>query len=63
MISVLELKKLEAEKARVYSARLDLELRLEEMKESISRIEESIQVQKNREIELDQKIKEVSKEK
>lgn len=58
-MSILETKKVEAEKARVYSARLDLELRLEELKEAIIRIEENIQVQLKRENELALQIEEL----
>jgi predicted nucleic acid-binding Zn-ribbon protein len=58
-MGVIEVKKMEAEKARVFSARLDLELRLEELKEAIVRIEESIQIQAKKEAELEIKIKEL----
>jgi predicted nucleic acid-binding Zn-ribbon protein len=56
MTSSLEIKKIEAERARVYSARLDLELRLEELRESVRRIEEHIQVQLSKEKELEDKL-------
>jgi hypothetical protein len=55
-MSALEIKKAEAERARVYSARLDLELKLEEMKESITRIENNIKIQIDKESELEAKI-------
>lgn len=57
--SPLEVKKIEAEKARVYSARLDLELKLEELKEAITRVTEHIEVQRKRENELELKIKQL----
>ena len=56
---MLELKKIQAERARVYSARLDLELKLEELKESLVRVQEHIEVQKKRELELDNKLKDL----
>lgn len=56
---MIQLKKLELEKARVYAARLDLELKYEELKEALIRVEENIQIQVKKEQELEAKISEM----
>jgi len=53
----LEIKKLKAEKARVVSARMDLEIRIDEHKENIERLETSIAIQTAKEQELEDQIK------
>lgn len=53
----LELKKTQLELMRVTTARMDLELRIEERKEEIQRLEEHIKIQINKELELTEKIK------
>lgn len=55
----LELKKTQLELMRVTTARMDLELRIEERKEEIQRLEEHIKIQINKELELTEKIKEM----
>lgn len=59
----LELKKVKVELLRVSAAKAELELRIEEFLDNISRLEEHIKVQKNKEEELDSKIKEMEKNK
>jgi hypothetical protein len=54
----LELKKLKAQQAQVAAARMDLEVRVDEHKENIDRLEASIAIQIAKEAELGQKIKE-----
>ena len=53
----IELKRLKVELARVTSARMEQELRIEEHKENIERLEAAIIVQSAKEAELEQKIK------
>ena len=58
-MSTLALKKLEAEKAGVFAARLNMEAKVEELKESIQRIEKDILIQSAREAELTEKIEQL----
>jgi hypothetical protein len=55
-MSPLDLKKLKVEQARVIAARMELEMRIDEFKENIDRLEASIVIQKEKEAELIQKI-------
>jgi hypothetical protein len=52
----LEKKRLEAELARVYAARLELEFKQEEYKYNIERLQKEIDIQLKRESELKGKI-------
>ena len=52
----LEMKKLEAEFARVRAARLDMEVRLAELQEAIERIERDVAIQSKKEIEIQNKM-------
>lgn len=52
----LELMKLKAELASVISARLNLELKIEESLENIARLQEHILVQEKKEKELNEKL-------
>lgn len=58
-MSVLELKKAEAEKAAVFAARLNMEVKVVELQQSIQRIEKDIQIQSAREAELTEKIEQL----
>lgn len=58
MMTPLEIKKLKVELLRVAAARGELELRIDEHKENIERLEANIQIQLAKESELDGKIKE-----
>lgn len=58
MMTPLEIKKLKVELLRVAAARAELELRIDEHKENIERLEANIQIQLTKEGELDAKIKE-----
>jgi hypothetical protein len=49
--------KLKAEHAAVVAAQYDLEFRFEQMKESLDRLEQNIEIQKQKASELEQKIK------
>jgi predicted nucleic acid-binding Zn-ribbon protein len=55
-MSPIEIKKMQVEYHKVYAARLDLELRIEEFKESIKKLEDAIAIQASREKELTEKI-------
>lgn len=57
----LEIKRLKLELHRVQTARHELEFKVEERLEDIRRIEENIQVQKNKEAEISSKINELEK--
>jgi len=52
----LELKKLEAELARVKASRLEMECRLEELTEAMTRINKDVEIQLKKEIELTTKL-------
>lgn len=56
-MSPIELKRLKVELQRVISARMEQELRIDEHKENIERLEHTITVQEAKEAELAQKIK------
>lgn len=56
-MTTIELKRLKVELARVQSARMEQELRIDEHKENIERLEAAILVQQAKEAELAQKIK------
>lgn len=56
----IELKRLKVELARVTSARMEQELRIDEHKENIERLEAAILIQQAKEAELTEKIKEES---
>lgn len=53
----IELKRLKVEFSRVQSARLEQELRIDEHKENIERLENSIVIQLAKEAELAEKIR------
>lgn len=53
----IDLKRLKVELARVTSARMEQELRIDEHKENIERLEAAILIQTAKEAELEQKIK------
>ncbi len=53
----IELKRIKVELARVQSARMEQELRIDEHKENIERLEQSIIIQQAKEVELAEKIK------
>lgn len=57
-MTAIEKKKAELELMRVQAARMDLEIRIEEMKEEIKRLAEHIAIQEKREQELKEKLKE-----
>lgn len=57
-MTTLEFKKLQAELARVKAARLEMEVRLEELQEATNRINEQINVQILKETELLNKLEE-----
>lgn len=57
MIAPIELKRLKVELARVTSARMEQELRIDEHQENIERLKAAILVQEAKEAELAQKIK------
>jgi len=52
------MKKLRVELIQVQAARASLELRVEERLEEIERLQEHIEIQKKKELELSQKIEE-----
>lgn len=54
----IELKRLKVELARVQSARMEQELRIDEHQENIDRLKAAILVQEAKEAELAEKIKE-----
>lgn len=54
----LDMKKLRVELIQVQAARASLELRVEERLEEIERLQEHIEIQKKKELELSQKIEE-----
>lgn len=56
----LEKKKVELELMRVKTARMELEMRIEERKEEIERMAEHIVIQEKREEELQAKLKELT---
>lgn len=56
-MSPIELKRVKVELQRVISARMEQELRIDEHKENIERLEQSILIQQAKEAELSQKIK------
>lgn len=58
----IEIKRMKVELARVTSARMEQELRIDEHKENIDRLESSIVIQKQKEEELSEKIKTAEKE-
>lgn len=53
----IELKRLKVELARVQSARMEQELRIDEHNENIERLQQAILVQQAKEAELAEKIK------
>lgn len=53
----IELKRLKVELARVQSARMEQELRIDEHNENIERLQQAILVQQAKEAELTEKIK------
>ena len=61
-MSLLEIKKIQAEIAAVVAARLDQEYRFEQMKDSMDRLEKNIQIQIQKETELELKLKELKGE-
>jgi hypothetical protein len=63
MATPIEIKRAQAELARVSSAKLDLELKIEERMEEIKRIEDHIKVQEAKELELLQRIEDLKAEK
>lgn len=56
-MSPIEIKRLKVELARVTSARMEQELRIDEHNENIERLEAAILIQTAKEAELEQKIK------
>ena len=56
----LEIKKVQVELMRVKTARMELEMRIEERKEEIARMEEHIAIQEKREEELQAKLAEIT---
>lgn len=52
----LEEKKIQAELARVRAARLDMEVRVEELQEAFIRMERDIKIQQDKEEELQKKL-------
>lgn len=56
----LELKKIKLELMRVQTARMDMELKIDERKEEIQRLEDHIKIQSDKELELSQKIQDLS---
>lgn len=53
----LEKRKMHLELVRVQAARMDLEIRIEEMREEIKKLENHISIQQNKETELTEKLK------
>lgn len=58
-MSKLELKKTQVELMRVETARAEMEYKIEERLEDIKRLEDNIKIQKEKEIELIQRLKEM----
>jgi hypothetical protein len=61
-ISPIEIKKIKLELSRVTTARLDMEIRIEERLAEIERIKESMAVQESKEAELTAKLEESEKQ-
>lgn len=59
MATVLDIKRMKAELARVSSARIEMEYRVEERLQEIERLKGEIVVQGTREKDLDDKIKQM----
>lgn len=59
MATPLEIKKIKAELLRVQAAEAEFEVRIAEYEENIGRLQEQVEIQKNKRIELTQKIKEI----
>lgn len=57
-MSPLDQKKMKLELHRVESARMDLEIRIEEMKQEITRLEGHVAIQEDKELELKTKLDE-----
>lgn len=57
----IELKRLKLELMKVSAARLELECRIDDYKESIAKLEASIEIQLAKEAELTAKLEEASK--
>lgn len=55
-MTALEKKKIEAELAKVKAARLDMEVRIEELQEAFIRMERDIKIQQDKEEELQKKL-------
>lgn len=55
----LDLMRKKVELMRVQTARHELELKIQEKLDEIKRVEESIKIQKSRELELDKEIKQL----
>jgi len=55
----LEIKKIKAELAAVHSAKLNLEVRIEEASESIDRMKEHVKIQEDKEKELTEKVRDL----
>jgi hypothetical protein len=59
-VKPLDKRKLELELIRVQAARMDMEIRIEEMKEEIARVQNHISIQSDKETELKQKLEEIN---
>jgi len=60
-MSKLELKKLQVELMQVQAGKAALELRIEERLDEIERLKETIKISENKETELNQKIKDMTR--
>ncbi len=60
-MTALELKRMKLELMKVAAARLELECRIDDYKESIVKLESSIEIQLAKEAELSAKIEEAAK--
>ena len=58
---MLEIKKIRAELARVTAAKLEMDMRIEERSQEIDRLKEHMAIQEAKELELAEKLAEMSK--
>jgi predicted nucleic acid-binding Zn-ribbon protein len=57
----LEIKKLQVEYHKVFAGRLDLEMRIDEMMETVKKYQDSVEAASRREQEIQEKLAEVQK--
>ena len=61
-MSSLDIKRLELDLAKCYAAKLELEYKIEERRADIKRMEDHIQLQRDREQELTQRLEDLKKQ-